>query len=117
MSRALGDVVGHKEAGIVETPDVKTINLKGKHDFLAMALCSDGVWEFIDHNDAAKILLSQREKGNPNKIDPVMASEALAAESWNRWMEDTGGEISDDITVVLQLLGSQQAMINGNNPA
>jgi len=31
MSRALGDVVGNKEAGIIETPDVKTVQLKGKH--------------------------------------------------------------------------------------
>lgn len=73
-------------------------------DFLGFALCSDGVWEFLDMHDAARILMSQREKANPHKVDPTMAAEALAAESWNRWMEDTGGEISDDITVVFQLL-------------
>lgn len=37
------------------------------------------------------------------KIDPSAAAEVLAKESWARWMDDTGGEISDDITAVIQV--------------
>lgn len=103
MSRAFGDSIGHHEAGIVETPDVKTVNVKSKYDFLALVLCSDGVWEFIDNNECAKMVLQCRDK-ETKKIDPVLAAESLAKESWNRWMEDTAGETSDDITIVVQVL-------------
>lgn len=103
MSRALGDVIGHKEAGIIETPDYKVLKLKGSHDYLCFCLCSDGVWEFIDSNEAARIIT--QHKNADGKIDPMAAAEDLAKQSWNRWMEDTGGEISDDITVVIKVLG------------
>lgn len=33
MSRAMGDTIGHKEAGIVETPDYKCLKLTGGHVF------------------------------------------------------------------------------------
>jgi serine/threonine protein phosphatase PrpC len=104
MSRAIGDIIGHKEAGITELPDVKCINLKEKHDFVALTLCSDGVWEFIDNNECAKMILGCRDP-KTKKIDPSAAAELLAKESWARWMDDTGGEISDDITALIQVLG------------
>ena len=69
--------------------------------FKQLTLCSDGVWEFIDNNECAKMILSQR--GANGKIDPMAACEILAKESWNRWMEDTAGEISDDITALVQV--------------
>ena len=69
MSRAMGDVIGNKQAGISAVPDVKCINLKeqaakGGYEFLALLLCSDGVWEFIDNNEAAKMVLSCRKEGD-----------------------------------------------------
>jgi len=70
-------------------------------EFVAFALCSDGVWEFIDSNEAAKIICRHKANG---KVDPMSAAEDLAKQSWNRWMEDTGGEISDDITVVIKVI-------------
>ena len=81
---------------------MKCINIKEKHDLVALILCSDGVWEFIDSNEAAKMVLSCRD-AKTKKIDPSAAAESLAKESWARWMDDTGGEISDDITAVIQI--------------
>ncbi len=116
MSRAMGDVIGNKQAGISAVPDVKCINLKeqaakGGYEFLALLLCSDGVWEFIDNNEAAKMVLQCRAAGDGDrksqKTGPLNASaaaEVLAKESWSRWMNDTGGEISDDITALVQRL-------------
>jgi len=101
MSRAMGDTIGHREAGIVETPDYKVVKLSGSHDYVAFALCSDGVWEFIDSNECARIVCRHKVDG---KLDPMAAAEDLAKQSWNRWMEDTGGEISDDITVVIKVM-------------
>ena len=74
MSRALGDVVGHKEAGIVETCDYSVHKTKDMHAFV---LCSDGVWEFIDANGCAMILLGNKDPVT-GKIDPVSAADDLA---------------------------------------
>lgn len=106
MSRAFGDLIGHS-VGISEQPDVRCVKMDGKHQYTAFCLASDGVWEFIDAAEASRII-SNASKGK--KIDPGAAAEELAKTSWNNWMEDTCGEISDDITVVLQAL-------DGNLPA
>ena len=137
MSRAMGDLIGHREAGITELADImyvptskdmcgkgqgnpeyteaeaakdagfnggqNTFFKKHSHDCVAMIMASDGVWEFIDNDEAAKICCAQRDK-DTGKIDPNRAAEALSKESWNRWMEDTNGEISDDITCMVQTL-------------
>ena len=48
MSRALGDVIGNHEAGLIETPDYRMANLKqGRAECVAIVTCSDGVWEVI----------------------------------------------------------------------
>ena len=104
MSRALGDVAGHKDAGISAVPDVVSLNLKPRADgvkFLALMLCSDGVWEFINDDHAAQMVCKFKKGG---KIDPDAAAEHVCQQSWNLWMEDTGNEISDDITCMIQVL-------------
>merc|ERR1719386_110421 len=54
MSRALGDLMGHTDAGISAEPSVKC------HDLVAedktIILCSDGVWEFITDPEAVDIV-------------------------------------------------------------
>lgn len=104
MSRALGDVIGHKEAGISPVPDVNimSVNSAERKDgvkFLAVVLCSDGVWEFINDDMCAQMVCKFRNGG---KIDPNAAAEYLCQQSWDKWLEDTGNEIADDITCVLQ---------------
>jgi serine/threonine protein phosphatase PrpC len=96
MSRALGDVIAHREAGLSAKPDTKTLDLskyreKGQ---LELLLCTDGVWEFIESSEALEIV------GNFEKSNGQAAMTQLARESWDRWMRDSENEISDDITAM-----------------
>mmetsp|Transcript_31607 Transcript_31607/g.90707 ORF Transcript_31607/g.90707 Transcript_31607/m.90707 type:complete len:406 (-) Transcript_31607:125-1342(-) len=93
MSRCLGDLLGHEQAGISAVPDVHERTLTN-NDKLIM-LCSDGVWEFIDPQEAVDFVW----KYGPDRA--TEAAEALAKEAWNRWMNADGGEIVDDITAIL----------------
>lgn len=83
MSRAIGDVVGHKEAGLTAMPDVKVVDLKAMRAKspgveLTLLLCTDGVWEFIESEEAVKLTL------DPSHNSFAEAAERLAKESWNR---------------------------------
>lgn len=98
MSRALGDVVAHKEAGLTAEPELNIVELKGKRGGkpLTLIIASDGVWEFIKSEEAPKELIV-----SGNKIENEQKKiEALAKKSWDSWMEDSDNEISDDITVI-----------------
>merc|ERR1719343_425844 len=85
MSRALGDVIGHREAGLRATPDViaidlnnrtilhntpnegesgKTLNFEYDDDEeLLLLLCTDGVWEFMESKDAFEQMASKENEG------------------------------------------------------
>lgn len=96
MSRALGDIVAHKEAGLTAEPDIKVVDLKAqkaRNQELLLLLCTDGVWEFIESKEAVIIASEQ--------ATPDDGVEKLARESFNRWMKDSEGEISDDITAIM----------------
>jgi len=100
MSRALGDVVGHKEAGLSAEPDFKMIELavlKPKHDKIILLICTDGVWEFVE-NDQAVTHLSASKGGLDERL------EGLTQDSYDRWMKDSDNEISDDITGIAVIL-------------
>jgi len=101
MSRAIGDIVAHKEAGLSANPDTKKVNIAstiqtklGEEGVgeLCLLLCTDGVWEFIESQAAHKYV-----KDHP---DPTKCCEVLSKESYNLWMKDSENEISDDITAV-----------------
>lgn len=99
MSRALGDVVAHKEAGLTAEPELTVINVADKRKDpapLNLLICSDGVWEFIKSPDALGISVAAGEKDLPSQ----KGVEKLAKKSWDSWMEDSDNEISDDITVI-----------------
>ena len=51
MSRALGDTVAHREAGLSGIPDVTKFDIPS--DTIGITLCTDGVWEFISPEFAA----------------------------------------------------------------
>merc|ERR1719189_847454 len=62
MSRALGDCVAHRMAGLTAEPDVAEIDLEassegGTGDRL-LILCTDGVWEFIENEKALEEALA-----------------------------------------------------------
>jgi len=92
MSRAFGDMKGHRDAGITAQPTVMELDLDAGDKYLL--LCSDGVWEFMTPKDVVE-WVAQR--------DTLPASEAaqqLAREAHDRWIteeEDT----ADDITAIL----------------
>lgn len=112
MSRALGDVIGHREAGLSADPDVKELALSSivKDNLLdspedwkdgdilggdkVLLLCTDGVWEFIENNDALKMALDKSIDG-------------LAKSGFDKWMEDSGDTISDDITGIMVMMPTE----------
>mmetsp|Transcript_23934 Transcript_23934/g.55247 ORF Transcript_23934/g.55247 Transcript_23934/m.55247 type:complete len:385 (-) Transcript_23934:55-1209(-) len=101
MSRALGDVIGHTEAGISATPDIRKINLQAERkkataagESITLLVCTDGVWEFITSEQAFEYIAAHATNGMQKCVDD------LAKESWDAWMKDSDNEISDDITAV-----------------
>lgn len=100
MSRAFGDCAVHK-FGVTAVPDCRRLQLKvsaspveAGHD-LFLLLCSDGVWEFMKSEDVCRII-QQHGRGGAQE-----AAEEIAKMSYDLWMDDSEGEVSDDITVIL----------------
>merc|ERR1712060_543635 len=103
MSRALGDIVAHKEAGLTAMPDVKRIDIgkeKEGTDKLLLYVCTDGVWEFVNCKDVHGIVGKSLEE-SPSAWGDKGPSFLLAKESYQRWMQDSDNEVSDDITAII----------------
>jgi serine/threonine protein phosphatase PrpC len=106
MSRALGDSVAHK-AGVTATPETKRVPVDvsvvdtSAGDDIVLLVCSDGVWEFIESQEAVEMV----EGHARDKVQA--AAEQLSKEAWDRWIDDSGGEVSDDITCIVAHLGSK----------
>ena len=98
MSRAFGDTVAHREAGLCAVPDTQEYVLNGEEE-VGLLVCSDGVWEFLDAQAAATCVMGRLARGNVQS-----ACEELSKRSWNSWMEDSENEISDDITACMVCL-------------
>lgn len=99
MSRALGDVVGHEEAGLTAEPDIKEIHLEEfekDYESVILLLCTDGVWEFIESEKAVEMVYQIHSKSEAEK-----AITQLAEASYDSWMKDSDNEISDDITGIM----------------
>lgn len=105
MSRALGDLIGYRQAGISAEPEIKKRHLDVRYGANSkrmenspdrfMLLCSDGVWEFINSQEAVDMC---------NKFAPseaMDAAEFLAQESWDRWIRMEHGQVVDDITALV----------------
>lgn len=103
MSRSLGDGMAQK-AGVTAVPECSRVALDvAKVEFepgkdLFIMLCSDGVWEFIQSQAACDMVFKH------GRQECQKAVEDLAKASYELWMDDSEGEISDDITVVLAWL-------------
>ncbi len=96
VSRALGDLNALK-CGLICTPDVFT-HVVGRDD-LFLILASDGVWEFIDNQEAVQIVYDFHQKGLP-AIDACRYLIAKAAICWRRYE----GDYRDDITAIVVYL-------------
>eukprot|EP00930_Biecheleria_cincta_P041514 TRINITY_DN2847_c0_g1_i1.p1 TRINITY_DN2847_c0_g1~~TRINITY_DN2847_c0_g1_i1.p1 ORF type:complete len:380 (+),score=74.12 TRINITY_DN2847_c0_g1_i1:91-1230(+) len=93
MSRCLGDLLGHQDAGCSAEPETSVVKIEPHHN--ALLLCSDGVWEFIKPAEAVNIVMAL----GPDQAQK--AADKLAKEAWDRWIQEEGGQVVDDITVVL----------------
>lgn len=90
MSRALGDLVAG-QAGVSPEPDITEWKIEQNKD-LFIVLCSDGVWEFISSQESVDLVARHGQK------EVQTAADALARESWNKWIVEEG-DVVDDITV------------------
>lgn len=117
MSRCLGDLKGHSDAGCSCEPEVKTIQMDERSHVLL--LCSDGVWEFITPQEAIDIVCCQtkpyllQDKNSNPWDDPMKGAENLAKAAWDRWIKEEGGAVVDDITVVLIFLKPKPSPAKG----
>jgi len=93
MSRCLGDLLGHADAGVSCEPEVTVHDITPDDHILF--LCSDGVWEFINAQEASDIV------GDFPPPKAMQAADKLAKEAWDRWIKEEGGAVVDDITAVL----------------
>jgi len=103
MSRALGDLTAHEEAGLTAEPEITVVNVaevrkKNEAQALVLCICSDGVWEFIESKDAHLHLTLP--KGFPEE-NPTVNCDKLVKQSYENWMTDSEQEISDDITGIV----------------
>lgn len=101
MSRCLGDLLGHADAGCSCEPDVSERQIDPLDHVLL--LCSDGVWEFITPQEAVAIVSGF----GPAKA--MIAADRLAKEAWDRWIQEEGGAVVDDITVIVIFLQQSRA--------
>ena len=90
MSRSIGDHVC-KHVGVIATPEVKRFELTAGVEY-RMCLASDGVWEFIDNDEAMAVVMSH--------ADSSAACVALIDESSRKWREEEGN-YRDDITAIV----------------
>jgi len=98
MSRALGDCIGHREAGLSAQPDIKEVDLSqyDEAEEVMLVLCTDGVWEFIQSHEAVDMMMGRGE------LCTKLAE--MSKLSWDKWMQDSDDDISDDITGIVVLL-------------
>jgi serine/threonine protein phosphatase PrpC len=83
---------------VFNTNILEILELDLQKDDKFIVLASDGVWEFLDNEDVAKIVAPFFEVKNAEK-----AAEALVRESYLRWKREEEG-IVDEITCVIVFL-------------
>jgi serine/threonine protein phosphatase PrpC len=90
MTRSIGDTVG-STAGVTSTPEVRSLQVEDDWRFLLFG--SDGIWEFINSQEAVDMI----GKYSPSNVQKAIDS--LAAEAWSRWLAEEK-DVVDDITVI-----------------
>ncbi len=95
MTRSFGDEVASR-VGVNAEPEILELDLCKEDKFIVLA--SDGVWEFLQNEDVAGIVMPFFEKRNAEG-----AAEALVRASYLRWKEEED-DIIDDITCVIIFL-------------
>ena len=91
MSRSIGDFIA-TTLGVI--PEPKFIEDKIDNETKFIVIASDGVWEFLDNNKVAEIVLPFYKKN-----DPKGACKALIKESTEWWNKED--IVVDDITYII----------------
>lgn len=102
MSRSLGDLIA-KQAGVISAPHMCVRKLQ--REDRALILGSDGLWDFVSHEEAGTVALS-----TSNTWD---GSARLARLARARWLARTAG--ADDTTVIVVRL--QPSTSSASSPA
>lgn len=89
MSRSIGDDVAHT-VGVISSPEITVHEIKSEDAFLLMA--TDGVWEFIQNEEAISLL-------EENIWDLNSGVRRLVRKSQKRWKRYE--HVIDDITAVV----------------
>lgn len=98
VSRAFGDHIA-KGAGIISSPDITSLSLKSyasekvKGSRQIMILGTDGLWEWIDNQDAMELAWSMNSAND--------AAHALAEMAQKNWALYCQGQACDDVTVAV----------------
>lgn len=98
VSRAFGDHMA-KKAGVISSPDIASLNLKSiftgnpEGSRQIMIVGTDGLWEWIDNQDAIDLALSMHSAED--------AAHALAEAAQKNWALYCQGQACDDITVAV----------------
>mmetsp|Transcript_37581 Transcript_37581/g.79864 ORF Transcript_37581/g.79864 Transcript_37581/m.79864 type:complete len:449 (-) Transcript_37581:79-1425(-) len=79
---------------LASRPSVSSYSIAPGSDKFIL-LCSDGVWEFISSQEAVDAV------GRFKKDEAPEAAELLAKLAWERWTQELGGEVVDDITALV----------------
>lgn len=93
MSRSIGDL-RFASSGVIHSADVSHHKIHESDQWLIMA--TDGIWEFIENQEAVDIVKSSWEQHK----DATMACRALIARAKDLWFE-IEGDYRDDITVTI----------------
>jgi protein phosphatase PTC2/3 len=111
MSRSIGD---HSVSaiGVIAEPVVINYQVDGNDEFLILA--SDGVWEFLDSQDAVDVVARNLQ----DRDDASKACQALIEAAAKRWHEEEG-EYRDDITAIVVRLQHvwKEPVATSPNPA
>ena len=91
MARSIGDH-SVSPVGVIADPVVTRYELDDSDDFLVLA--SDGVWEFLESQEAVDIVAQNLDRG------ATKACQALIEAAAARW-HDEEGEYRDDITAIV----------------
>merc|ERR1712232_253789 len=101
--------MGLQHAGIIYEPTVSEFSVGegDDDDEVKLLLCSDGVWEFLQHTDVASVVCEPQQVSGPGHVrDTAMR---LALKARKRWIEEEDGEVVDDITALVVDLGAASA--------
>lgn len=100
VTRSFGDLL-MKRCGVTAEPEVVRWSLSDRSDAYLL-IASDGVWDFLDGEEASEIVFDALSSGHTCQ----KAARMLLHTARSRWM-DREGEYCDDISLVLVSCASQ----------